>query len=310
MGEEEQPNDSQTTNESISPEEILNRIILPLEQQIANQRARCLFTLYYPEEYGSMESKDVSSLRSLMICENCSRDTDVFIHSGGGNIDAAYKMAKLFQKKCGNVNALIPEFAKSAATLLAIGCNRIEFSAIAEIGPLDPIIYTPDNDYPLPGFSIRDTPKILEEEIANCDDPEVRKLKAEFIIGPMAAKINPYLLTTVKNLAPLAHIYGTKLLRFLGYSETVAKRILKRLVYESGRPSHGYVIDLDEAIELGLSAVAMEESIENNTLNLLQFYRNYENQLKVEGSPLRDPIFHLTHPSAPISSPPQGNKSR
>jgi len=304
MGENESQN--RTTNERepltpSTPEDIMTRVITPLEQQIANRRNRCLFTLYYPEnENGRMTGEDVSSIRSLMECEGCHHESDVFIHSGGGDIHAAYKLSKLFQKKCNDIRALIPEYAKSAATLLAIACKKIEFSAIAEIGPLDPVFYMEEGA--TPGFSIRDAPKILEEEIENCKNEEVRKLKAEFVIGPMAAKLNPYLLTTVKNMSPLANTYGKKLLQTQGYSDSDADRILKRLVYESGRTSHGYVIDVDEATNLRLHASAMDDETEKETLNLLKFYRLYESRLNNEGNPLETAIFHVTRPLRPENS--------
>lgn len=300
MGENEQKDREEAESVSLGtlmPEEIINRFIKPIQQDIANLRGRCFITFYYPEtEYGSMEARDVSTLRYLMTCENCPHETDLFIHSHGGDIHAAYKLAKLFQKKCRSVNALIPEYAKSAATLLAIGCNKIEFSAIAEIGPLDPIVFLGEQPG-LPGFAVRDAPKILEEEIQSCEDEEVRKLKAEFVIGPMAAKMNPYFLTAVKNMSPLAHTYGKKLLNTLKYSNSVIKRILKRLVYESGRASHGYVIDVDEAEELGLNSEEMNDEIEEKTLTLLQFLRVYEARLKTNGNPLKRPIINLTRPS-------------
>jgi len=301
MGEEEQRDRTPIESEplvSTIPEEFEENYIIPLEQNIANSRQRCLFTLFYPETtHVGMSPMDVTSVRALMDCKCTSPNADLLIHSGGGDIHTAYKLAKLFQKKCKNLTALIPEYAKSAATLLAIGCNDVKFSAIAEIGPLDPVVVTGDS-LRIPGFSIRDAPKILEEEIESCEDPEVRELKAEYVIGPMAAKLDPYLLTTVKNTSPLAHNYGKKLLTSIGYSSQIAERILKRLVFETGRPSHGYVIDLDEAITIGLNATEMDDDTENDLLNLLQAYRVYELRSDQEGSSLNRPIFRLTKPES------------
>lgn len=205
MGEEEQEDTSAIASDRLAalpPEEFLSSVIIPFEQQIANRRKKCLLTLYYPENQQiSMTSRDVSSARYMMTCKSCPKKIDIFIHSGGGNIHTAYKLAKLFHKRCENTTALIPEYAKSAATLLALGCNTLEMSAIAEIGPLDPVIVFEEGR--LLAFAIRDAPKVLEREIAECAE-DVRELKAEFVIGPIAAKIDPYLLANVAHMPMLA----------------------------------------------------------------------------------------------------------
>ena len=301
MGEEERENTQAVTPgrlATITPEELLSDVITPLENSISRRRNRCFLVLYYPEiEDVSMTSRDVSLVRYLMTCNECPNRIDIFIHSSGGDIHTAYKLAKLFQKRCKDTNALIPEYAKSAATLLALGCNQLEMSAIAELGPLDPMVIFERRGGGYPAFAIRDAPKVLEREIEECRDPDVRRLKAEFVIGPIAAKIDPYILTDVSNMPALALDYGKKLLTKVGYPPRTAERILKRLVLEKGRPSHGYVIDVDESIELDINASEMDDRTEFEMLQLLGYYRAFEQKRSEEGNPLTTPIVRLTYPT-------------
>ena len=61
----------------------------------------------------------------------------VLLHSPGGSPEAAYKLASLIRKCCGEFVVLVPKYAKSAATLFALGASRIILGRHAELGPID-----------------------------------------------------------------------------------------------------------------------------------------------------------------------------
>ena len=60
----------------------------------------------------------------------------LLIDSLGGHPRVAYQIARLFNRRGGFI-ALIPRYAKSAATLLALGAREIYLGTDAELGPLD-----------------------------------------------------------------------------------------------------------------------------------------------------------------------------
>jgi len=279
------------------PEQI-KQLIPPLLSKVANRRDRNLLVMFYPESTSaSMLPPDTSAVRFTLAEANPQKGLDMFIHSSGGDIHTAYKLAKLCQKRFKDIKALIPEYAKSAATLLAIGCYELEMSPIAELGPLDPVISFEDGSQ-YPAFAIRDSPRVLEKEIEECKDDEVRKLKAEYILGPIAAKIDPYVLSEMSDMPTLAIAYGKKLLTGIGYGEEIAERILKRLTYERGHPSHGYVIDVDEAKEIGLKAKEMDKETEEECLGLLLVLRTCERRMCDNGHPPKSPLIYVKAPEA------------
>ena len=68
--------------------------------------------------------------------KNCGGKLDVFIDSGGGDIDAAYNIATLLQGVASQkLTFIIPRWAKSAATLLVAAGDEILMTDIAELGP-------------------------------------------------------------------------------------------------------------------------------------------------------------------------------
>src|SRR5882724_260240 len=58
------------------------------------------------------------------------------IDSPGGAAKGAYQIAMCIRKRCGGYTAVIPDYAKSAATLLALGADKVILGRHAELGPL------------------------------------------------------------------------------------------------------------------------------------------------------------------------------
>ena len=62
---------------------------------------------------------------------------DMIILSGGGYPHPAYQMVNVIRSKCKKLKAVIPLYAKSAATLMALGADEIIMGPQSELGPLD-----------------------------------------------------------------------------------------------------------------------------------------------------------------------------
>ncbi len=62
---------------------------------------------------------------------------DLWIDSPGGDAHAAYKLARYLRAKFEVVHVVVPEYAKSAATLLSLVGSEIYMGPGAELGPLD-----------------------------------------------------------------------------------------------------------------------------------------------------------------------------
>jgi hypothetical protein len=69
-------------------------------------------------------------------------DLDFLLHTPGGDMDAAEKLITMIRTRVGNgrLRVIVPDFAKSAGTLIAIGADVIAMSDCSELGPIDPQI--------------------------------------------------------------------------------------------------------------------------------------------------------------------------
>jgi len=66
---------------------------------------------------------------------------DLVLESAGGSAHAAYKLMLLLRSYASRVRVVVPDYAKSAATLMVLGADEIFMSPYAELGPLDAQIY-------------------------------------------------------------------------------------------------------------------------------------------------------------------------
>jgi hypothetical protein len=71
------------------------------------------------------------------------RKLDLVIHSPGGSGIAAEQIIKYLRTQFDHIRAFVPLQAKSAATMMALGCDEIIMGAHSELGPIDPQIVMP-----------------------------------------------------------------------------------------------------------------------------------------------------------------------
>jgi hypothetical protein len=73
---------------------------------------------------------------------------DFILHSPGGYAEAAETIVEEIRRKFDYVRCIVPAFAKSAATMMAMACDEILLDDDAELGPIDPQMLTPNGVVP------------------------------------------------------------------------------------------------------------------------------------------------------------------
>jgi hypothetical protein len=86
-----------------------------------------------------VEGRDVHAL--MEVCHGVrQRSLDFIIHSPGGSAEAAEQMINYLRTRFDYIRAIVPLQAKSAGTMLALGCDEIIIGTYSELGPIDPQI--------------------------------------------------------------------------------------------------------------------------------------------------------------------------
>jgi hypothetical protein len=172
---------------------------------------------------------------------------DLYLVSPGGLVDPALKIAKLCRAHAKRkLSVLLPHYAKSAATLLALGADELVMGPASELGPIDPRITINDNygrQMNVSATAIRDALKVIEEF---CGDSPERALK----YMPLIETINLDALGEYERALAASKDYAKELLRSgrLLQDKSKLSGVVRKLaaLYRS----HGYPITAKDAREV------------------------------------------------------------
>jgi hypothetical protein len=189
----------------------------------------------------------------------------LLIDSNGGLARSSYELAMLLRRHCGGFVAVIPRHAKSAATLLSLGADRIVMNDHAELGPLDVQMYDPDREDVMSGLDEVQSLERLQAFAMEAMDRMMMllikrtKKKAKNLIPfvtefvsqlthPMFKGIDVVRYTQMSRALKVAEEYGKRLLRKT-YGED-ADEIARKLV--ENYPDHAFPIYPHEVGEIGI----------------------------------------------------------
>lgn len=198
------------------------------------------------------------------IHENKKRDNVIFVlGTFGGVPDGAYKMAKALHHCYKHVTIAIDGPCKSSGTLMAVVANKIVMSELAELGPLDIQLKKKDE------FGEMGSGLIAFQALSTLENAARDLLKSVFIdlrTGAQLSTRQALDVATKVAVGALQPIYSQieplrlgEQARGMSIGTQYAKRLntlgknmksgaIDRLL--TAYPSHGFVIDRDEASEL------------------------------------------------------------
>lgn len=80
----------------------------------------------------------VTLFEDLIYDADAGTDLHLMLHSPGGDGETAVRITRAAQARCKELTVIVPDRAKSAATLLAVGAHHILMSPASDLGPIDP----------------------------------------------------------------------------------------------------------------------------------------------------------------------------
>jgi hypothetical protein len=207
-------------------------------------------------------------------------EIDIWLESYGGLASIAYKLFLDLRSRCRKLRVVIIDYAKSAATLLALGCDEIYMAPAAELGPLDAQIPHPDREHVIVSaldisralnllreFAVDSALTAVDEVLSSISLPRQTVLKEVFrftalFLKPAVGKLDPSLTFRAANDLDVAHRYAEIMLttRKLAPEDErdnfEAKKCAHHLI--AHYPSHDSVISRDESRTLGLPVRDLE----------------------------------------------------
>ncbi|HZO93060.1 MAG TPA: hypothetical protein VFB22_04775 [Candidatus Baltobacteraceae bacterium] len=213
---------------------------------------------------------------------------DVILQSLGGDIEAAYKLLTHLHGDCAELRVFIPDYAKSAATFFALGAHEIWLGRDAELGPLDAQIIDPRHadeymsaleqfgaiDYLRQhGYEMLDQFVMTTLRRTNMTIEGVLSHAVEYTTGMMQAlynNVDPLDFGRAHRSLSMSEEYGRRVMTRYGYADrppSEVREIVRTLTWNY--PSHSFVIDYEEAEEIGLRVRRMTDEMEDNLMALL-----------------------------------------
>lgn len=176
---------------------------------------------------------------------------DFLLHTGGGDIDAAEKLMYIVRNTVGTgrLRVIVPDFAKSAGTLMALAADAIVMSNCSELGPIDPQITLGDgrgNAIPHSVMSYLDAYKVHSEAL--------RKDPNDVVARMMLSKLDPATINVFEAARNRAQkLAGEHLNRWMFHEKKADyTKIASALMDNMRWLAHGQMIGYQAAQELEL----------------------------------------------------------
>lgn len=239
-----------------------------LIQDIERATGRPL-VVYFSQLNQQIDHTDPDDLAEIISAVS-DKEVDLFIQTPGGLVDATEKIVSVLQKKFSGYRVIVPSWAKSAGTVIALSASQIVFGINSELGPIDP--HWNVSGMLVPCELIAKDPKF---------DQHVQQL-AQMSADRMAQMATDILARGMMN----------------GKDPTDISNVISKLSASTGYMSHGAVIDFGEAQALGLSVEFLEPDDELwKRIWLLYCMYDYDSRVKGLGKIFEGNRFSISRPA-------------
>lgn len=231
--------------------------------QIIEELERLLdgkFIIYissFKHPFANINRDDIIPLEDILKSVGYSDKLFLLLDSPGGDPDAAEKIIKMCRNYCKEFNVIVPNCAKSAATLISLGADNIYMGHLSELGPIDPqITYKlPNGQYVThPAQSIIDSFNKIEKSTA--DKGQLSQAHIPILNNIDIALID-YAEKARKRAQQLAELWLQG--HMLKDDHETASEIAEILSDANKHLSHGRVIDAKEASDMGLKTTFLDK---------------------------------------------------
>lgn len=90
--------------------------------------------------WGSIGPENVEKLAGILRKKKSWDSVNLLLSSYGGSLESGYNTIRILRHYTKKLNIYIVDYAKSAATFVCLGADKLYLSDIAELGPIDPQI--------------------------------------------------------------------------------------------------------------------------------------------------------------------------
>lgn len=183
-------------------------------------------------------------------------DCGLVLTTDGGDPDAGFRLMRVIKRYYRNCTIYVLGRCKSTGTLIALGADEVVMDDYGEFGPLDIQLAKDDEMISTSGLSYYQSLTSLNDQLFTTFErsflgikqrsnhtittktaAEIASTLAIGLTAPISAQIDPVKLGEVQRAINIADSYGKRLCD--------DRKLVQRLI--GSYPSHGFVIDFEEA---------------------------------------------------------------
>jgi hypothetical protein len=223
---------------------------------------------YWNSASGGIHANDVVALYGVLRRLGPCPRAALFIKSDGGSGEASLRMVNLLRDFITDLTVLVPLECASAATMLALGADRILMGPLAQLSAVDTSLthdLSPiDRDNDRVRVSQDELQRVVRLWREQSGDGGANAYQALF------GHVHPLVIGAVDRASALSTRICADILSFHLTDEAKVREISNTL--NSAYPSHSYPITLREAQRIGLEAARLPEAANARLLELNELY--------------------------------------
>jgi len=183
-------------------------------------------------------------------------DLHLMLTSPGGDGETALRIARSLQARCKELTVIVPDQAKSAATLIALGAHRILMGPFGDLGPVDPqLLFEGQKTF----VSAKDIIAAVEDATARIQEaPESYPLWASLFSNLTGIIVQQARAAIDRSGDQLREALAANAERSEGEVNRLVASLSERLIVQP--KSHGAVFGAEDAAAAGLPVTQLDPS--------------------------------------------------
>ena len=287
---------------------------------LADRLGGPLLVMYYPEE-ASIAVDDIAILYKHFRNDGLTPDKpiptlNVALHTTGGDSNASYRMAQLLRDFADKVTFIIPEYAYSGGTLIALAGEKITLAHYAVLSPIDAGLVPDDSEYEEDTGEERLEPVAMDHYIDMATNAKVqieKELQKADITNAHSAADEALMTAMVEN--PKNAMRIATLYRQRNIAEKYARQLLENYMLKDAHPmevdkvidglitqtpDHNMDMDYHICADIGLIVKEADQELSDLSKGLVITLKNAVDsniicERKYNNSPEREPFFYYIH---------------
>jgi len=281
-----------------------NDVLLHALESISEDRRVIAYIAKVVLSKSAISPDDIAPIGSMLAAIGKVKNLDLILHSPGGNGVVAEKIVYMCRQHCtGFFRVIVPNMAKSAATLIALGADEIVMGYFSELGPIDPqkIINVSGIPQQISAQAFLDARKNLLKDIQ-----EARKQRQDitgYLQQLASSSMNPAFIVECQREIDFAKDFVKQhlpnhMLQCLFPKMSLATRkrkaslIARDLVSTNKRFVHGRMIGAQECKSVGLNVLELSQN-DPHWEKILELYVRAEVFMMVHSEPNQPPASKL-----------------